>query len=490
MSFQNYLKPAREVLKRFDIYEDLYYDEGYSISKASLKSNISLHYLLIIETFASSAVNLERLNELIAAFENEIILLDSLWIDSESQTTLILSVPLPGHADLDYFSISSSKDNSFSELLNLLQRLHSLKIAYLELSPNKLLVKNSQLFLFPFRITGNLESDYAAPEVLAGSTDFSIASDVWSLGCIFADLFISLTPLFEAVTSYERLLKMFEILGIPEWRSVEKYLTWETFKGLKMLCGNSLRETVFKTAKPVIFKMLEFDPHRRSTVQDLISKNWAEEDSKDFSKISEGPKVWLQTKEIDNYLNIELLCLKGLNLGGAQENLVVCLGYELLLNTQVHAISDNFDICPKIDLGFKQNFGINSELFKAKYRHTPIIINVYKSIKCSARKSKEVLIGSAEVFIGLLFSNSSQHRNDNSVYGWYNVMNGSYIVGQILVEINTQNPFGSTSVEALYTSEESVEAKCESIRDIKDDLTRLNTQLTRWGVDSETTSKA
>ena len=60
MSYRNYIKPAREVLKRFDIYEELYSEDNYSVSKASLKSNINLHYLLIIEKFASSPANFQR----------------------------------------------------------------------------------------------------------------------------------------------------------------------------------------------------------------------------------------------------------------------------------------------------------------------------------------------------------------------------------------------------------------------------------------------
>lgn len=503
MSYRSYYKPTREVLKRFELYEDLVSEPNYSLSKASLKSNLNFHCYLILETFPTSPANIQRLNQLIESYESDLILCEDLWVDSNSSsTTLIFIVPLPGRGEIEYFySETSDKDSVFTEILQLIQQFHSHKIPYLELNPSKLLYKGPKLYLFPFRIVPNIEisGNYSAPEVLAGTSEgySSLSSDVWALGCIYAEFFISLTPLFEAVTPYERLLKMFEVLGVPEWKLVEKYLTWETYKGLKVLSGQCLKETLFKDASPVIFKMLDFCPERRITLNELIlalsEKNRSLYDTKSSGKWSNSKKsaqeMWGQAKEIDNSLNILVHEIIGLQLTGSKENLSICVGYELMLNTQVHTISDNFDAGFKVKMDFSQKFGINSEDFKGKYRHLPIIINVFKSIKCSARKSKEVLLGNAEVYIGLLFSNASQNKNDNSVYGWYNIVNGNNVIGQILLEINTEVPFGKAPLEHYCANQEVVETNCESIRDIKNDLAKLNSQLTKWGLESENNMK-
>ena len=37
------------------------------------------------------------------------------------------------------------------------------------------------------------------------------ASDVWSLGCIFAEMFVSLTPVFQSVDSFDRTIRFFEV---------------------------------------------------------------------------------------------------------------------------------------------------------------------------------------------------------------------------------------------------------------------------------------
>lgn len=55
---------------------------------------------------------------------------------------------------------------------------------------------------------------YRAPEVLM-STGYDTRVDVWSLGCIFAEL-ITQKPLFEGQKEKEQLEKIFEVVGLPE----------------------------------------------------------------------------------------------------------------------------------------------------------------------------------------------------------------------------------------------------------------------------------
>ena len=39
------------------------------------------------------------------------------------------------------------------------------------------------------------------------------ASDLWSTGCVFAEMFVSLTPVFQAVDTFERTIRFFEVRG-------------------------------------------------------------------------------------------------------------------------------------------------------------------------------------------------------------------------------------------------------------------------------------
>nr|XP_028951993.1 cyclin-dependent kinase G-2-like isoform X2 [Malus domestica] len=55
---------------------------------------------------------------------------------------------------------------------------------------------------------------YRAPELLLGVKEYSTAIDMWSLGCIMAEL-LSKEPLFNGKTEFDQLDKIFKILGTP-----------------------------------------------------------------------------------------------------------------------------------------------------------------------------------------------------------------------------------------------------------------------------------
>lgn len=50
---------------------------------------------------------------------------------------------------------------------------------------------------------------YRSPEVLLGSTKYSPAIDVWSIGCIFVELFLR-KPVFQGDSEINQLQKIFE----------------------------------------------------------------------------------------------------------------------------------------------------------------------------------------------------------------------------------------------------------------------------------------
>jgi cyclin-dependent kinase 2 len=55
---------------------------------------------------------------------------------------------------------------------------------------------------------------YRAPEILLGGKDYSTAVDVWSMGCIFAEM-ANQRPLFPGDSEIDELFKIFQILGTP-----------------------------------------------------------------------------------------------------------------------------------------------------------------------------------------------------------------------------------------------------------------------------------
>ncbi|XP_044485141.1 cell division control protein 2 homolog A-like [Mangifera indica] len=56
---------------------------------------------------------------------------------------------------------------------------------------------------------------YRAPEILLGSRHYSTPVDVWSVGCIFAEM-VNQRPLFPGDSEIDELFKIFRVLGTPK----------------------------------------------------------------------------------------------------------------------------------------------------------------------------------------------------------------------------------------------------------------------------------
>jgi serine/threonine protein kinase len=55
---------------------------------------------------------------------------------------------------------------------------------------------------------------YRAPELLLGATEYSVGIDMWSAGCILADL-LKKAPLFRAQTEQAQLVEIMKVMGTP-----------------------------------------------------------------------------------------------------------------------------------------------------------------------------------------------------------------------------------------------------------------------------------
>ncbi len=65
---------------------------------------------------------------------------------------------------------------------------------------------------------------YRAPDVLMGSKNYSTSVDIWSVGCIFAEI-VTHKPLFAGNNEEEQLAKIFSIRGTPseeEWPGIKE----------------------------------------------------------------------------------------------------------------------------------------------------------------------------------------------------------------------------------------------------------------------------
>jgi cyclin-dependent kinase len=119
---------------------------------------------------------------------------------------------------------------------------------------------------------------YRAPDVLLGSTKYSTPIDMWSVGCIFAEM-VKGSPLFTGTSEETQLDAIFRVLGPPEitFPSITKLPGWNPQLIANIREDHSgLRETfeskhLCENGTDLVFRMLVYDPSRRITAQEARS---------------------------------------------------------------------------------------------------------------------------------------------------------------------------------------------------------------------------
>ncbi|XXQ34219.1 Protein kinase domain-containing protein [Plasmodiophora brassicae] len=109
---------------------------------------------------------------------------------------------------------------------------------------------------------------YRAPELIFGATDYTTTIDIWSMGCVFAEMFIG-KPLFPGEGGVDQLVEIIKILGTPsrdEILAMNKQYTEFRFPQVKAYSWAK----VFRGSLPddgidFISKMLIYRPDQRLT---------------------------------------------------------------------------------------------------------------------------------------------------------------------------------------------------------------------------------
>ncbi|XP_057768675.1 protein IMPAIRED IN BABA-INDUCED STERILITY 1-like [Salvia miltiorrhiza] len=118
---------------------------------------------------------------------------------------------------------------------------------------------------------------YRPPELLLGATSYGEAVDLWSVGCVFAELFVG-RPLLKGRTEVEQLHKIFKLCGTPPdeyWRSSKLPLA-QMFRPQQSY-ESTLHERCRdfpKGAVGLIDTFLSFEPHKRGTASSALASKY------------------------------------------------------------------------------------------------------------------------------------------------------------------------------------------------------------------------
>ncbi|CAN8241274.1 unnamed protein product, partial [Cochlearia groenlandica] len=119
---------------------------------------------------------------------------------------------------------------------------------------------------------------YRPPELLLGSTDYGVAVDLWSTGCILAELFTA-KPLLPGRTEVEQIHKIFKLCGSPSeeyWRrsKLRHATVFKPQHQYKRHVADTFKDLLPPSALSLLEILLAVEPETRGTTSSALQSEF------------------------------------------------------------------------------------------------------------------------------------------------------------------------------------------------------------------------
>ena len=173
--------------------------------------------------------------------------------------------------------------------------LHSLKYLHRDIKPDNILISSEgKIILTDFdlcRQESKGKDDqmtrtavtlyYRAPEIFFGDSYYNNKIDIWSIGCVFAEM-ITGKPIFKANNELGTLSNIIENIGCPNednWPGVSQLPNYLPFGGGEFKIGKILEEGgLSKEGINMVTNMLMLDPKKRPTCEEMMKNDYFKKD--------------------------------------------------------------------------------------------------------------------------------------------------------------------------------------------------------------------
>ena len=173
------------------------------------------------------------------------------------------------------------------QICRALHNIHDLGVCHRDIKPQNLLVdaEKHELKLCDFGSAKQLRPGepnisyicsryYRAPELIFGATDYTTRIDMWSVGCVMAELFLGM-PLFPGESGVDQLVEIIKVLGTPtrdEIRAMNPNYTEFKFPQIKAHPWSRVfSKSVPQEAIDLLTTFLQYDPKSRTSALEAMA---------------------------------------------------------------------------------------------------------------------------------------------------------------------------------------------------------------------------
>jgi cyclin-dependent kinase len=211
----------------------------------------------------------------------------NLWIVFEFVDTDLRQVIDNSHRKLDSMTIKAL----LYQLLHGLAYCHRKRVIHRDLKPQNILIGTTHggvLKIADFGLSrpcGGYNAMFAhdvvtlwyrAPELLLGSRHYTVAIDIWSAGCIFAEL-VNGVPLFASADDYAQLKAIFSVMGTPDASKVlflDRLQSAVKVPQYSALPLSQICPRLDAVGIDLLRRMLEYDPQKRISAEEALSHDF------------------------------------------------------------------------------------------------------------------------------------------------------------------------------------------------------------------------
>ncbi|MQM21678.1 hypothetical protein Taro_054721 [Colocasia esculenta] len=151
---------------------------------------------------------------------------------------------------------------------NLLVNPHTHQLKLCDFGSAKILVKGEP------NISYICSRYYRAPELIFGATEYTTAIDMWSTGCVMAELLLG-QPLFPGESGVDQLVEIIKVLGTPtreEIKCMNPNYTEFKFPQIKSHPWHKVfQKRLPPEAMDLVSRFLQYSPNLRSTANQILA---------------------------------------------------------------------------------------------------------------------------------------------------------------------------------------------------------------------------